>query len=815
VEFALALPILLLLMFGIIEFGRLMQAWLALENGARFAVRYAITGQYNLEYCEEAGIALGYTDLDNADHKIDCIIPETYPDGPNKDVKIPDFDLKTIELQDYARLPTIRENALAGASGIALDEQPAVSGDYLSYLDNAYDVNGDILSQLFRGNPTAPGYFGISTCSNHKDILTYAQLNPNGFWYDEDPADGIPPVETDANRFPIYCQEVDTPTNNLLRYIDDAGGPGDRVRIILTYRHELITPFLSNWWPTLKLTTSREGIVEKFRTSRVTGLTGGISMAATKSYTPSDTFTPSDTLEASLTPSNTFTATYTPTPTNTSTPTQASCANTGSILRQWWSNLSTTDPSVNSLINQSLFPYLPTGGDYPVTFTGPTNWADGYGQRFRGYVCAPYDGWYKFWIVSDDNSKLYLSSDTNPLNINPTPISYVNNSAAPLDWNDGDVIPSTDIYLYAGQEYYTEALHKEAGGNDNLAVGWKGPNDLNNANPQVIAGKYLRPFIPETVPTPEDCANTGSLLRQRWNSIDGNPVSNLTSNPRYPGNASSWQNFGPFEIIDNSASFGERWRGYICPPFDGQYTFYIASDDYSELYLSTDTNPANMVKIAYVNGWTTLHNYTASTSQKSVSKTLQGGTRYYVEALWKQGGGSGNLSVAWIGPNLNPLPSHIDSQYLIPIAAEPTLTYTVTNTFTPSSTFTKSLTPSNTFTRTNTPTITNTSTITNTATITLTPSRTYTLTQSLTPSNTFTRTSTPTKTETLTPSNTPTSTNTFTLTNTSTNTSTQTNTPSRTSTFTPSVTLTPSITLTPSSTYTPTTYISPTIWGGG
>ena len=54
VEFALALPVLLLLIFGIIEFGRLLQAWLALENGARFGVRYATTGEYNPAYCSDA-----------------------------------------------------------------------------------------------------------------------------------------------------------------------------------------------------------------------------------------------------------------------------------------------------------------------------------------------------------------------------------------------------------------------------------------------------------------------------------------------------------------------------------------------------------------------------------------------------------------------------------------------------------------------------------------------------------------------------------------------------------------------------------------
>ena len=61
VEFALALPVLLLLLFGVIEFGRFLQAWLALENGARFGVRYAITGNFDPQYCDDAGAALGLT----------------------------------------------------------------------------------------------------------------------------------------------------------------------------------------------------------------------------------------------------------------------------------------------------------------------------------------------------------------------------------------------------------------------------------------------------------------------------------------------------------------------------------------------------------------------------------------------------------------------------------------------------------------------------------------------------------------------------------------------------------------------------------
>lgn len=45
-EFAITLPTLLILVFGVIEFGRVFQAWVSLQNAARTAARYASTGQY-------------------------------------------------------------------------------------------------------------------------------------------------------------------------------------------------------------------------------------------------------------------------------------------------------------------------------------------------------------------------------------------------------------------------------------------------------------------------------------------------------------------------------------------------------------------------------------------------------------------------------------------------------------------------------------------------------------------------------------------------------------------------------------------------
>ncbi|PWH18395.1 MAG: hypothetical protein DDG59_06165, partial [Anaerolineae bacterium] len=52
-EFALVLPILLLVIFGIIEFARIYQSYLVISNAARFGVRYAVTGAYKPEYCQD------------------------------------------------------------------------------------------------------------------------------------------------------------------------------------------------------------------------------------------------------------------------------------------------------------------------------------------------------------------------------------------------------------------------------------------------------------------------------------------------------------------------------------------------------------------------------------------------------------------------------------------------------------------------------------------------------------------------------------------------------------------------------------------
>jgi hypothetical protein len=161
---------------------------------------------------------------------------------------------------------------------------------------------------------------------------------------------------------------------------------------------------------------------------------------------------------------------------------------TGSILREYWTGISGT--TISSLTSNTNYPNNPTGSVQITSLEGPTNWADNYGTRIRGYIYPPASGSYTFWVAGDDNTDLYLSTSDNPAS--SSRIAYVNGWTNSREWNKYSTQQSTTINLVAGQKYYIEVLHKEGSGGDNVAVAWQGPG----ISQQVIAGSYLSPFVP-------------------------------------------------------------------------------------------------------------------------------------------------------------------------------------------------------------------------------------------------------------------------------------------------------------------------------
>jgi len=144
----------------------------------------------------------------------------------------------------------------------------------------------------------------------------------------------------------------------------------------------------------------------------------------------------------------------------------------------------------------------------------------------------------------------------------------------------------------------------------------------------------------------------GKLLREWWSIIDGTIVSNLTSDGRYPSSPSGSELISSFEgPVDWADSYGSRLSGWLVPATSGEYTFWIASDDGSELWLSADADPNNAKVIASVSGWTDSRAWDDAPSQKSEPVTLQASQKYYVQALQKEGTGGDNVAVAWQPPD--------------------------------------------------------------------------------------------------------------------------------------------------------------------
>jgi predicted esterase len=416
----------------------------------------------------------------------------------------------------------------------------------------------------------------------------------------------------------------------------------------------------------------------------------------------------------------------------------APCAGTGKIQQELWNGIPGT--SIASIpVNQ-----IPASITDLTLFEGPGNIGDNYGRRIRGYICAPVSGTYIFWIASNDNSELWLSTDENAAN--RTRVAYVTGYTNVRGWDKYTTQKSASISLVANRKYYIEALHKEGAGTDHIAVGWQlpvgtqerpipgirlipfkasgtspvpvvsitspadgqtftAPTSMNiTANASVSGGTIMKvEFHNGTIKLGEDvtspysfawnnvpagnytltakatdnaggsatasvniivtnstsaCISTGTILREVWTGIQYNDVGSIQVLDPPDGTSELTIFENPTNVGDN---YGTRVSGYLCVPVTGPYTFWISSNDNSELWLSTDANRSGRRRVAWVTGFTNAREWTKYPSQKSVAINLLAGQRYYIEALHKEGVGADHMAVGWQLPNgalERPIPGH-------------------------------------------------------------------------------------------------------------------------------------------------------------
>ena len=137
--------------------------------------------------------------------------------------------------------------------------------------------------------------------------------------------------------------------------------------------------------------------------------------------------------------------------------------------------------------------------------------------------------------------------------------------------------------------------------------------------------------------------------------------------PDYPFRPSGRELRTSFEAPSGCGDYYlARMCGYLQPTTTGEYSFWIASDNSSELWLSTDQKPSNARRIAFIPrfNWVAPHEWSHFPSQHSQSIRLEGGKTYYIEALHEQTTVGDHLAVAWKGPGLEQ--AVIGGRYLTP-----------------------------------------------------------------------------------------------------------------------------------------------------
>jgi hypothetical protein len=172
----------------------------------------------------------------------------------------------------------------------------------------------------------------------------------------------------------------------------------------------------------------------------------------------------------------------------------------------------------------------------------------------------------------------------------------------------------------------------------------------------------------------------GKVLIDYWfgNGIGGS-LSTLTGNADFPNNPAYGEYIDAMDRPDfaDMDYWGARLQAWLTPPATGDYTFWTASDDDSQVWLSTDDTAANVALICSVTGWGGYQDWTGTTGSmganfKSAPVKLEAGKRYYIETLFTDGTGGGFVSVAWAGPVIGDAPTVIGSAYVsAPVSDSP------------------------------------------------------------------------------------------------------------------------------------------------
>ena len=360
----------------------------------------------------------------------------------------------------------------------------------------------------------------------------------------------------------------------------------------------------------------------------------------------------------------------------------------------------------------------PQSGDINTKPAG--NVRDNYGVTMEGYITPTETASYEFYLAADDHAELWLSTDSDPANLvkiaNEPQWNGVRSFAGTdrrgkADTDKFSVIGSAAVDAVAEVLYVTgdtlpdgaavgdvktAAVAAVAAVNDAAALATALAAEI-NANSSDTSAKVtataaagvvtitaaeandaitITTDLSFTPPTPTTAV--GSIAVRQYQGISGG-FDDFINDAKFPDSPDFEESVGYLEwpqsgdinvkpagnVEDN---YGVQLKGFLHPPTTDDYQFAIASDDNSQLWLSTDADPANRVLIAQETGWQPVRGY-QPVGDEATSEfiSLEAGKAYYIEVLNKEGGGGDNVAVAWTtGDAIVPDALPISGAYLSP-----------------------------------------------------------------------------------------------------------------------------------------------------
>lgn len=275
------------------------------------------------------------------------------------------------------------------------------------------------------------------------------------------------------------------------------------------------------------------------------------------------------------------------------------------------------------------------------------NWA--YGFQFSGFIDVPEDGEYTFYLASDDGSRLSIDGNV-----------VVNH-----DGNHRfEAVKSGATFLTAGK-HEIEVEFYEGGAGDGLLVSWSSDNmpkrpvtkfDLGSEVIDLNGDTVSNEPVITDVPGATDSLVTYSYYEGTWSkvpdfdsltAIETGVLANFSLSPK-----------------NRDDYYGFRFDSTITVNADGEYTFYTASDDGSNLYIDGQLVAGN--------------DGTHATRERSGKINLAAG-KHSIRVEYFETDGGDNLKVFWSGPGFEKQlmadSVFVDSGSVIPEPSESLVNY--------------------------------------------------------------------------------------------------------------------------------------------